>query len=81
MILMQDIEEVSRLQNTFLKIIPLSKKIVMKNKAISIRLEEALIYKNKYKPSLNLLKFFRAILLIFVSGQSVGATRHHYRKK
>ena len=53
----------------------------MKNKVISIRLEEALIYKNKYRPSLNMFKFMRAILMVFVSGQSVGRSRHYYKKR
>ncbi|HLF45174.1 MAG TPA: hypothetical protein VI548_02040 [Chitinophagaceae bacterium] len=53
----------------------------MKKKVIAIRLEEALIYKQYYRPSLNLLRFLRTIAGVFISGQTQGVSRHFYRRK
>jgi hypothetical protein len=54
---------------------------MMKNRVISHVHEQAKIYKNHYKPSLNPLRFVRALLGILISGQpSVAHRYNHYRK-
>jgi hypothetical protein len=50
----------------------------MKNKSISFAREEARIYKNYYKPSLNIFRFFNAILGILISGSA--HVSHKFKK-
>jgi hypothetical protein len=45
----------------------------MKNKHIVHAHEEARIYRHHYKPSLNVFRFFKAVLGIFISGSSPAA--------
>jgi hypothetical protein len=45
----------------------------MKNKNIVHSHEEAKIYRNYYKPSFNLLRLFKSVLSIFISGSSPAA--------
>jgi hypothetical protein len=45
----------------------------MKNKDISHANEEAKIYHNYYKPSLNILRLFKSVLSVFISGSSPAA--------
>jgi len=53
----------------------------MKNKVIVHGHEEAKIYKNHYRPSLNLLRLLRSVAGIFISGQSLAAHKYRYRRK
>ena len=53
----------------------------MKNKVIVHGHEEARIYKNHYKPSLNVLRLLRSVIGIFISGQTVSAHDYKYRRK
>ncbi|MFN2440261.1 MAG: hypothetical protein ABR503_13745 [Chitinophagaceae bacterium] len=48
----------------------------MKNRGIAHSRREAEIYKAYYKPSFNLLRFFKSILGVFLFGKSTVA--HHY---
>ncbi len=45
----------------------------MKNKNIVHAHEEAKIYRRYYKPSFNLLRLFKSILSVFISGSSPAA--------
>jgi len=45
----------------------------MKNKNIVHSHEEAKIYRSYYKPSLNLLRLFKSVLSVFISGSSPAA--------
>lgn len=45
----------------------------MKNRSISHVHEEARIYRNYYKPSLNPFRLIRSILSVFISGTSPAA--------
>ena len=45
----------------------------MKNRSIVHRHEEAKIYRNYYKPSLNLIRLFKSILAVIISGSSPAA--------
>ncbi|MCR6720194.1 MAG: hypothetical protein NVV59_07780 [Chitinophagaceae bacterium] len=52
----------------------------MKNKGIAHSHEAARIYKSYYKPSLNLVRFFKSVLLVFISGASPADTQFRRRK-
>ena len=45
----------------------------MKNRSIVHSHEEAKIYRNYYKPSLNLLRLVKSILCVIISGSSPAA--------
>jgi len=45
----------------------------MKNRSIVHRHEEAKMYRNYYKPSLNLIRLFKSILSVIISGSSPAA--------
>jgi len=45
----------------------------MKNKSIVHSHEEAKIYRNYYKPSLNLMRLLKSILSVVISGSSPAA--------
>jgi len=47
--------------------------LIMKNKSITHSYEESRIYRDHYRPSLNVFRFFRAILGAFISGSSPAA--------
>ncbi len=64
-----------------MKIYSLFKKIFMKNRAIVHGHEEAMIYKNNYKPSLSVFRLLRAVLGVVISGQSLAAHKYNYRRK
>ena len=53
----------------------------MKNKIIVHGHEEAKIYKHHYRPSLSLIRFFRSVLSVLVTGQSQAAHKYLYRRK
>jgi hypothetical protein len=53
----------------------------MKNRVITHGHQEARIYKNNYKPSLNFSRFFFSVLGVLLSGQSQAAHKYHYRRK
>jgi hypothetical protein len=54
----------------------------MKNKSIVHTHEEARIYRHHYKPSLNIFRFLRSVLCVFISGSSPAAQGYdHNRKK
>jgi hypothetical protein len=42
----------------------------MKNKGIAHAHEAARIYQHYYKPSLNLIRLFKSVLSVFISGAS-----------
>jgi len=48
----------------------------MKNKRITHSREQVEIYKDHYRPSLNLLRFAKSILGVLISGS--GSVAHHY---
>lgn len=48
----------------------------MKNRRITHCKEQVEIYKEYYKPSLNLWRFAKSILGVLISGS--GAAAHHY---
>jgi hypothetical protein len=52
----------------------------MKNRHIVHSHEEAKIYRNYYKPSLNIFRFVKAVLAVFVSGSSPAAASSFRRK-
>jgi hypothetical protein len=69
--------EILKLLHTFSLIFSLtlySNKSDMKNKNIVHSHEEAKIYRNHYKPSFNLLRFFKSVLSVFISGSSSAAS-------
>jgi hypothetical protein len=45
----------------------------MKNKHIARANESAKIYHNYYKPSLNIIRLFKSVLSVFISGSSPAA--------
>lgn len=45
----------------------------MKNKHIVHAHEEAKIYHDYYKPSFNILRLFKSVLAVFISGSSPAA--------
>jgi len=53
----------------------------MKNKPIIHVHEEAKIYRDYYRPSLNVFRFFRSILGVFISGSSPAAHGFDYTRK
>lgn len=53
----------------------------MKNRKIIHTHEEARIYEQYYKPSLNVFRFVRSILSVLISGSSAAAQGYDYRKK
>lgn len=53
----------------------------MKNRAIVHGHEEAIIYKQHYKPSLSISRILRAVLGVIISGQSLAAHKYNYRRK
>jgi hypothetical protein len=56
---------------------PLYKKVIrMKNRHITHSREQVEIYKDYYKPSLNLWRFAKSILGVLISGS--GSAAHHY---
>jgi hypothetical protein len=52
----------------------------MKNKNIIHSHEEARIYRQYYKPSLNIFRLFKSVLSVFVSGSSPAAGSTWRRK-
>jgi hypothetical protein len=52
----------------------------MKNRNLVHAHEEAKIYHNYYKPSLNIFRFLKAILSVFISGSSPAAGAYYRRK-
>ena len=46
----------------------------MKNRNIVHSHEEAKIYRSYYKPSFNLLRLFKSVLCVFISGSSQAAS-------
>ena len=52
----------------------------MKNKFISFAREEARIYKNYYRPSFNIFRFFNAIFGILISGSTHVSHEHNFKK-
>lgn len=53
----------------------------MKNRNIIHAHEEVKIYGDYYKPSLNVLRFAKSILSVFINGSSVGSHNYVYSKK
>ncbi|HYC39732.1 MAG TPA: hypothetical protein VEB63_04525 [Chitinophagaceae bacterium] len=51
----------------------------MKNKEIAFAYEQAKIYRRHYRPSLNIFRFLRSILVVLISGSSPAAG--HLRRK
>lgn len=51
----------------------------MKNRNIVHSFEEAKIYHSYYKPSFNLLRVFKSVLSVFISGSAPAAGS--YRRK
>lgn len=59
-----------------------NKPIPMPKSNMSFDTRNAKIYKDIYRPSSNLTRFFRTILSVILIGQSpVTHTDHHYRRK
>ncbi len=52
----------------------------MKNRNLVHAHESARIYQNHYKPSLNLFRLLKSVLMVFVSGSSAASTSY-YRKR
>ncbi len=52
----------------------------MKNKHIVHSHEEAKIYHSYYKPSLNIFRFLKSVLCVFISGSSPAAGAVSRRK-
>jgi hypothetical protein len=52
----------------------------MKNKTIVHSYEEAKIYRDYYKPSLNIFRLVKSVLCVFVSGTSPAASSTFRRK-
>lgn len=52
----------------------------MKNRRIVYAREEARIYQQYYKPSLNIFHFLRSILMVFISGSSPAASSFARKK-
>lgn len=53
----------------------------MKNKSIIHSHEEAKIYKDYYKPSLNIFRFLRSVLGVLISGSSPAAHVYDHNRK
>jgi hypothetical protein len=52
----------------------------MKNKRIAHAYEEAKIYRQYYKPSLNFFRLLKSVLAVFISGSSPAAGSFARRK-
>ena len=52
----------------------------MKNNVITHSYESARIYRNNYKPSLNVFRLLRSVLGVLISGQGLAANRYQRRK-
>lgn len=52
----------------------------MKNKSAEFSREESRIYKNYYRPSLNIIRFFKAILGVLISGTTYVSHHRNYKK-
>ena len=52
----------------------------MKNRHIAHSHEQAKIYHNYYKPSLNIFRLIKSVLSVFISGSSPAASAHGRRK-
>ncbi|MBC7947490.1 MAG: hypothetical protein H7Y42_06395 [Chitinophagaceae bacterium] len=52
----------------------------MKNKHIVLAHEQAKIYHNYYKPSLNIVRLLKSVLCVFISGSSPAAGNTLRRK-
>ena len=52
----------------------------MKNRNIVHAHEQAKIYHNYYKPSLNIFRLLKSVLCVFISGSSPAASVHARRK-
>jgi hypothetical protein len=52
----------------------------MKSKHIVHAREKARIYRHHYRPSLNVFRVFRSILVVMISGSSFAATSVNRRK-
>ncbi|MGC4035548.1 MAG: hypothetical protein QM764_06265 [Chitinophagaceae bacterium] len=53
----------------------------MKNRKFIHTHEEAKIYRNYYKPSLNIFRLFRSVLSVFISGSSAAAHGYDHSRK
>lgn len=53
----------------------------MKNKTIIHTHEEARIYRNYYKPSLNIFRLLRSVLSVIISGSSAAAQGYDHNRK
>ena len=54
--------------------------LIMKNKHIAHAHESAKIYRHYYKPSLNIFRLLKSVLLVFISGSSAAAGNFARRK-
>jgi hypothetical protein len=52
----------------------------MKNKNLVHAHESAKIYKAHYRPSLNVIRLFKGILMVFVSGSSAASASYRRRR-
>jgi hypothetical protein len=52
----------------------------MKNRNLVHAHESARIYQSHYKPSLNVIRLFKGILMVFVSGSSAASTHYPRRR-
>jgi hypothetical protein len=52
----------------------------MKNRRLTLHNEQAKIYRNHYKPSVNMVRLVKSVLSIVISGSSV-APAGNYRKR
>jgi hypothetical protein len=52
----------------------------MKNRHIVHAHEQAKIYHNYYKPSLNIIRLLKSVLSVVISGSSAAASSHARRK-
>jgi len=48
----------------------------MKNNIIAHGYESARIYRNNYKPSLNVIRLLKSVLGVLISGQGLAANRY-----
>jgi hypothetical protein len=53
----------------------------MKRRKITYALEEARIYKNQYRPSLNVFTFIRSLLVVIFSGSEAAKHSQGFYKK
>lgn len=52
----------------------------MKHDIITHGYQSARIYKNQYKPTLNVFRFLRSVLGVLITGQGLAANKYHRRK-